>query len=302
MKSWHATNTKCLPKTQFTDRFMLHLILASFLVVNEPCTIVRATPEPLGHIEDICPYGRLITPMEQKGEWLKISHVDGNGWVLAKHLLEVEKMPTTNSWVGPKGAYFYHIDDTEFGPLLYLPFETAIEVIEELPDQHERWVKVRLQDGQTGYIQRIRLMKSRLKLSLWEMIPFSKTFLGLEYLYGGTTSHGYDCSGFVQMLYRQIGITLTRNTKDQINDPRFTAVDHKAAKAGDLVFFFNQSGKVTHVGMMLNAEEFIHAFPKGPACITVNRLDDERFSNGYYYSRLQVHAIILDKICKPASI
>lgn len=267
---------------------MLHLILASLLVVNESSTVVRATPEPLGHIEDICPYGRVITSLERKGEWLKISHVDGSGWVLAKDLREIETLPETNSWIGPKGAYFYHVDDTEFGPLLYLPFETALEVIEELPGQHGRWVKVRLQDGQTGYVQRVRLMKAPVKLSLEEMIAFSKTFLGLEYLYGGTTSQGYDCSGFVQMLYRQMGITLERNAYEQINDTRFVAIDHTQAKGGELVFFFNKAGKVAHVGLMLNSKEFIHAFPKGPACVTVNRLDDEHFSNGYYYWAKQV--------------
>jgi cell wall-associated NlpC family hydrolase len=79
-----------------------------------------------------------------------------------------------------------------------------------------------------------------------------------------------------------MGITLVRNSKDQFQDPRFIDVEDKDAQAGDLLFFIGKSGKVGHVGMMINSEEFIHSFPKGPACITLDRLSDDRWRNGYY--------------------
>jgi hypothetical protein len=266
-----------------------YVSLNAITVINEPSTVVRTTPEPLGLIDDILPYGHLVEILDIEGDWLKVRHADGEGWIIRKHLLHIGKKPNTNAIVYPTSAYVYHVEDTQYGPLLQLPFESQVEVIEELSGNNGRWVKVKLQDGKIGFVQRARLVKKPLKLlSLEEAIAFSQNFLGLDYLWGGTTSFGYDCSGFVQMIYRQMGVTLSRNSKDQFQDPRFVDIEDKDARPGDLAFFFNQDRRVVHVAMMVNPFEFIHATPKGPACITFGSLTDIRWRNGYHYYGLKL--------------
>lgn len=257
----------------------------ALFVINEPSVIVYETPEPNGHIEDIIRYGTPIEIVEEKGNWASITYAGWHGWVMKEKLLKIDADPNIDAgaFVGFRGAYLFHVADTEWGPFLQLPFETPLKVLQELPESHRRWLIVQLQDGRTGYVQRSQIIFSKPKLSMKEAIDFSQLFLGTKYLWGGTTSFGYDCSGFVQMLYRQMGITLPRNSNQQAVDPKFEEIQLSDVIAGDLVFFKNGSGKVVHVGMMINDKEFIHAFTKENSWVSINEINDERFHNGYFF-------------------
>ncbi len=86
-------------------------------------------------------------------------------------------------------------------------------------------------------------------------------YLNAPYLWGGKTFMGIDCSGFTQMVYKQMGVTLPRDAYQQAELGE--AVSFVAeSKLGDLAFFDNEAGKITHVGMMLDHERIIHASGK----------------------------------------
>jgi len=86
-----------------------------------------------------------------------------------------------------------------------------------------------------------------------DLIATARAFLGTPYLWGGTSGHGIDCSGFVQQVYRLNGVGLDRDADQQALEGR--AVD--TPSAGDLLFF--GSPTVTHVAMSLGGDDFIHA-------------------------------------------
>lgn len=250
------------------------------LVINVPVAIVYENPFEDAHIEDTLRYGIALSIIDEQGKWAHIAYVDGHGWVLKEDLLEKSVQYREDLFVDFRGAYLFKEADTEKGPFLHLPFETSLEIIEEPLKQHQRWIFVRTCNGQTGYVQRSQVTSARRNLSMDEMVEFSQNFLGLKYFWGGTTSFGYDCSGFVQMLYRQMKINLPRNSWQQAADERFFPVEE--AQKGDLVFFYNRLGRVSHVGMMIDAHRFIHACTQKEAWISISFLDDERFSNGYF--------------------
>ena len=86
----------------------------------------------------------------------------------------------------------------------------------------------------------------------------AKSFLNTPYLWGGRTHYGIDCSGFTQTVFKLQGIDLPRDAWMQAGKGEI--VDFLAgAKLGDLAFFDNEDGKITHVGIMLNSEQIIHA-------------------------------------------
>jgi cell wall-associated NlpC family hydrolase len=85
--------------------------------------------------------------------------------------------------------------------------------------------------------------------------------LGVKYRYGGTSSGGFDCSGFARFVYARAGITLPRQTEAQFQAG--TKIDIGRADMGDLVFFKIYSKRISHVGIYLGKNRFIHAPSKG---------------------------------------
>lgn len=92
-----------------------------------------------------------------------------------------------------------------------------------------------------------------------EMAQYAKKFLGVEYVWGGTTPKGFDCSGLVQYVYKNFGVSIGRTTWDQIKQGQ--RVPLSDLKEGDLIFFGEYSNPTnpTHVGMYIGNNEFIHA-------------------------------------------
>ena len=94
-----------------------------------------------------------------------------------------------------------------------------------------------------------------------ELLANASFFLNAPYLWGGRTFFGIDCSGFVQNVFKLNGIDLKRDAWQQAEQG--TVVDFlQEVQPGDVAFFDNPEGKITHVGIMLNTAEIIHASAK----------------------------------------
>ena len=85
-----------------------------------------------------------------------------------------------------------------------------------------------------------------------DIVNYAKNFLGVKYVFGGSSPNGFDCSGLVQYVYRHFGINISRTTKTQINDGR--EVGRNELQLGDLVFTDNG-----HVTIYIGDNKVIHA-------------------------------------------
>ena len=92
--------------------------------------------------------------------------------------------------------------------------------------------------------------------SMHNIIPLSFQFLDLPYVWGGTSSEGFDCSGYIQTLIKQMGVILPRDSLPQSVSEKLIVLDYPE-NPGDLVFF--GKNRVSHVGLYLANGAFIHS-------------------------------------------
>jgi hypothetical protein len=144
-----------------------------------------------------------------------------------------------------------------------------------LEQQEGNYYSVSFPDGRTGFVkigesQKYDEWLSKLQPNEENLVSTSKKFIGLPYLWGGTSFKGVDCSGFTKSLYLMNGLVLPRDASQQvlIGETVDTSLGWGNMKPGDLLFFGTpekkgRSERVVHVGMWIGGEqEFIHSSGK----------------------------------------
>jgi len=119
-----------------------------------------------------------------------------------------------------------------------------------------------------------------------EITSTSKFFQNIPYLWGGRNIFGLDCSGFVQTVFKLLNIKLNRDASQQAEQGKLVGFLAEC-KPGDVAFFDNAEGKITHVGIMLSANEIIHSSGK----VRIDPIDDEGIFNkelGKYTHKLRI--------------
>ena len=106
-------------------------------------------------------------------------------------------------------------------------------------------------------------------------------FLNSPYLWGGKTPFGIDCSGFTQTVYKLCGYNLLRDAKEQATQGEVLSFIEEC-EPGDLAFFDNDEGVITHVGIIMNDYNIIHAHGK----VRIDKLDH----SGIYNIDTQQHS------------
>lgn len=151
------------------------------------------------------------------------------------------------------------------------------------------WYKVQY-NGSTGYIRSdlMELTEKPIYNSTGsyisagqELVNYAMNFLGTPYVWGGTTTSGFDCSGFTKYVYQQYGYTLNRTAAQQLGN----GYSVSNLEPGDLVFFnntYSTSAAASHVGIYAGDNQFIHAASGG---VKITSLSDSYYASRYIGAR-----------------
>ena len=198
-------------------------------------------------------YGDCFKVLEQRKKWSKIRLEFDNyeGWIDNKQYIEISEdmYKNVSSETLSVSADLVEYITTQEGHLNLIPLGATLNGLSLLNHSY---------DGES-------LTEKQPKKNL---IDTAFMYLNTPYLWGGKTPFGIDCSGFTQMVYKLNGYRILRDASQQATQGEALSFIEES-EPGDLAFFDNSEGIITHVGIIMKDNYIIHAH----GCVRVDRLD-----------------------------
>lgn len=223
---------------------------------------LRREPSDSSEMTSQLLFGDHYEVLEQNvNKWLRIrlAFDQYEGWIDARQHYEISE------------DYYEHISNTDYkittdlhAHIFYKREYLHILLGSVLPIATNELFKMEEQLAFDGSAKSLHLKRDHAFIK-----EIASKYLNAPYLWGGRTPFGIDCSGFTQIVFKIAGYQLARDSKDQALQGTEVPSLQKAQE-GDLAFFKNDNGKITHVGIVLEGQKIIHASGK----VRVDQLTD----------------------------
>ena len=226
-----------------------------FGICLNPLVPLRAAPEEKSEMTDQMLFGEEFQIQKVHEKWIYIKRLPDayEGWINSRHFLQcsenrIQQMHHSDRFILQHPFNRLTVDNN---PLILpagsiLPFFGRENKTFEMGN-HKYFLHENLVENEKDKRERIA--------------GTARQFINAPYLWGGKTVFGMDCSGFTQILYRIAGIDIPRDGHQQVNLGN-TVGSAEEARTGDLAFFVNEEGRITHTGIMLGGGRIIHASGK----------------------------------------
>ncbi len=210
-------------------------------------------------------YGDLFEILEVTEKWsrIKLTFDNYEGWIDNKQFIRLSEndYSSLNQLPLKLSTNLLDIVTTSTNELLPISVGSNISVAKYLDHLFE------------GEINNSNFSKSNI-------VEIAHLYLNSPYLWGGKTPFGIDCSGFTQMVYKINGIKLYRDASQQVTQGEVLSFIEES-EPGDLAFFDNEEGIITHVGIILENNKIIHAHGK----VRIDHIDH----SGIFNTEKQFH-------------
>ncbi len=147
------------------------------------------------------------------------------------------------------------------------------------------WYKIS-GDGISGYIHSDYLSlnggAASASPSGQTIVDTAMKYLGVPYVWGGTSANGFDCSGLVHFVYKECGYTINRTAASIYQNG--VAVEKSQLQAGDAICFSSYSNSIGHVGIYIGDGQFIHA-SSSEGVVTIGDLNSSYYTKNYVGAR-----------------
>ncbi len=224
----------------------------NYAIVNVPVAAIRRKPRHHKEMVNQLLFGETVQVLKKKGDaWVKVRSLhDGyEGWVTLSLLEETDEITALQKSAFVTAGLLTRISQGQ--QVMHIPIGAS------LPEFTEGLCKINQQAFAVEGAVLNRMEHPAASVLVDKLV---QPWLNAPYLWGGRTPLGVDCSGFVQVSFKLLGIDLPRDAwqQAQTGDP----VDAlNEAHPGDLVFF-DDKDEIVHVGLLLNKETVIHASGK----------------------------------------
>lgn len=226
---------------------------------------MRAEPSDRCELVNQILFGEHFKVVEKRKKWsrIKLTHDKYEGWVDNKQYIEIneDQYAFAKAQSPQLTKDLVQFITTEHNQLLPIVLGSSVGNLTLLNTTYDG-------DSQTG------------KTSKNSIIETALLYLKSPYLWGGRTTFGIDCSGFTQMVYRLNGYYIKRDASQQAAQGEALSFIEES-EPGDLAFFDNTEGIITHVGIIMEDNYIIHAHGE----IRIDRLDH----SGIYNVHTQKH-------------
>ncbi|HWP83454.1 MAG TPA: NlpC/P60 family protein [Bacteroidota bacterium] len=247
---------------------------------------MRTKPSQAAELGTQVLIGMIVKLLKEDGGWYYVQSADRYlGWI-EDDALHVTDQAGIEAWArAPKVIMTQHFGIIREGPRASAdPVSDIVAggMLKKLREE-EGWIRVELPDKSVGYIERSMVQdytkwRAERRVTAETIETAAKSFLGVPYLWGGTSAKGMDCSGFTKTIFRLNGMELNRDANQQatMGEEVFVGDDFEGLRKGDLVFFGRKASterpeRITHVGIYLSNKEYIHA--PGGSRVRINSFD-----------------------------
>jgi cell wall-associated NlpC family hydrolase len=224
-------------------------------------------------------YGESFDTLQIAGDWIRVRlHADGYiGWASANQvtLFSEEELSEYRSlskaYVAEKILPLFEKPRRNSLALREAVFGSVLAVV----GYRGNFLKVKLPDGLSAYAERAGAANlSPVKnFSVKNLLATAHSFQGTSYVWGGRSTKGFDCSGFVQTVFRSNGIELPRDSGEQFAAGKSVGKNLRSLRPGDLLFFSYDGKKVSHVALYIGEDKkFIHS----SGFVGINSFDPKR--------------------------
>lgn len=216
---------------------------------------VRLEPSDTSEMLTQLIFGDLVIVSDSKGSWLKTRIVYDNyeGWVDEKQIyfIEEDEFNTLNNAPCSFTKDLIEIIEDEQGNISPIVFGSSMRLLENN----------KFSVGSKTFSFTGQLSDPNSKIQAASILEDALLFLSAPYLWGGKSPLGIDCSGFIQTIFKVNGVELLRDSGQQATQGETISLMDEALP-GDLVFFDNNEGLITHVGLIIEKDKVIHASGK----------------------------------------
>lgn len=200
--------------------------------------------------------------LDRRDNWINVRQNDGYvSWINEFYTISAAYPAHLDSLVvNHRFLAVYAEPDNGSNEIGQLVFGTRVPITEHLGD----WYKIQYPSDNSGWIKIPDISCGKNRSSI---VQTAGKMLGVPYFWGGKTALGYDCSGFVQDVFRFCGYKLPRDSSLQRNFLELNSIKLEEAEPGDLVFF-QKKNVIVHVAICLGEGEIIHS----SGCVKTNSL------------------------------